>query len=1832
MNEITGWLGQATAKTPDAELQEYVRSRIEGLRPKLLDLSRRNPLISTRFSPRSTSYIRVVDELPDVLWYSLENEKKMRFIPLPPLDDDPRDEQTTVFQDALAEARLTDATYLSAVDAIDTDSDTALEQNRQLERALKDRLRELLAMPARQTKSDVSLPQHARNNHISPSYELPQPDMANPDGRHADDTIQTLLLPDDMHRKLNGLHSKCRTWIQETGINVLHAAFGFLDWSDSDSTESSPAPLVLVKVAIEKQRTLTGPAFWVRGTGDKAETNIVLIEKLRHDFGIELPVYTGGSIEEYLASVAEVSPKSLRWKLRRQVAFGVFPSARMAMYHDLDTSQNRFSQSEVVHKLLGGVTSQSTSLYPEEYDVDNPDLETKVPVLVLDADSSQFSTLIDIADGRNVAIEGPPGTGKSQTIVNAIAAAIALGKTVLFVAEKTAALDVVKSRLEAIGLGEFILALQADRSARENVIASIRARVTMRMPEPPTDYGRKIQDFRQTRAELAEYIGVLSTSFENTGCTVHDIIGRGIAANELLLGQPKVIATHVVPDVCSYDETHLGTLRRIATAVEESWRTASSASPYWHGHTLANIDRLVTEQTCELAEAASKAYRAAASARRNLVGLNINPETLSANLRLLKAVLASLPPTESLDVGLIGKLCRYRQIANATHFLEACERFQTAQLNLSAVFLDAADDDLPDRLGRIRTLCKDGGIENLDIAALRSRLDEEANVLIRLNNSYEKLAQFVDLAPEGASFTIPELARARELVRLTSRDILALRDETTADPVATAVLSRLVRQGKDLRKQRDETHSAIFSTTTLPPSDLAVHSEILRSAGHLRFLSSKYRLAKRFYLSVSRRASFKRRQAGEDIAALVEWREAERRFCTDPQTSTVFGLHFQGLDTDFDTFDGLCNFYDVIDREFSGIEGREVRKFLKTAHLDLLMSIPELGDIVSHKTLDQLRSAIEQRTSWLSNLQQTSDHLEGLTTDFKDPGAVDVESLDDLAQQVSAYSRLKAFLDQNQEMKRLCGERFHGAATDCESLRTDIEAAQAIASMRNRLCDSALEILERGDLPSAIKALNSAFQTDAHADATLAQLCQHTGMDPSHFSSKRTHAEIAKYLNDASLDTEGLCIHSEYAGTRRGLADAGFDWLVSLLLAEDYPLDNLGAILEAVVHRALANEVFRIHGENLRRFHGKRLDDLRTQLAMLDRQIIKMARSHLQAIAHKSADPPHGNSVGRKSTWTEMALLANETMKKQRYIPVRDLTTRAGRALLELKPCWMMSPLAIAQYLPRSEQKFDLCIIDEASQMPPEDSIGALARSHQAVVVGDGNQLPPTSFFRKMLDDEDTEDETVLDESILEMANSAFRPKRRLRWHYRSRHSGLIRFSNHMIYNDDLIVFPSATESRRDMGVHLVPVQGRYHSGTNGEEARAMINAALRFMRESPDRSLGLVTLNQKQRDLLLEEMDYSLSRDTLAAKYVDDWAERNDGLESFFIKNLENVQGDERDVIFIGTVYGPEELGGPVMQRFGPINGVGGQRRLNVLFSRAKQQIVTFSSMTAADIRADENGNPGAYMLKRWLEYSATGLLPSGPSHKEPDSDFEVFVIEQLRLMGCEPVPQVGVAGYFVDIGVKHPNWPHGFLMGVECDGESYHSSKSARDRDRLRQEVLEGLGWHLYRIWSTDWFNDSQKETRKLRQAIAARLEWLNNNDATPTASEQGKPFVAEDEKGLDLLSGSTDPTDEPSALEPQGNTDNTDPRSVAVGDTVYVRFLSGTEPAFKVTLSDEVNAPDRDIVHVDRPLGHALLGAEEGDEIEVLVGNIVREAVIDRVTKRVGKSGDVFPRTVS
>lgn len=435
-----------------------------------------------------------------------------------------------------------------------------------------------------------------------------------------------------------------------------HAAFGFLEWKAPHERDTSFAPLVLLPVDIEKKRTREGLEFWVNGRGEEAETNLVFAEKLKLDFGIDLPRFEGGSIEEYLAQVKEASPPALDFKVRRQVVFGVFPSARMAMYYDLDPNKNSFEENDVLKNLMVGSASEVSSPFADEYEIDAPEIEKKVPNIVMDADSSQHSTLVDIADGSNVAVEGPPGTGKSQTIVNAIATALASGKKVLFVAEKMAALDVVRARLESVGLGEFILPLQAERATREKVIQSVRERVGLAPRNNEQELERKTAQFKAARSEIADYIAVITSEFGNAGLTVHDILGRSIATASVLLDKPKKIRSLDIQGVENFSRPQIDQIFEVAKRVELSWKTTETAAPFWRELKVRDVDRFAVESLCENASDAAAAFENADVARSAVAAFGVESKSsifeLQALLPAFRIEAVSCRVHAHLDIGL----------------------------------------------------------------------------------------------------------------------------------------------------------------------------------------------------------------------------------------------------------------------------------------------------------------------------------------------------------------------------------------------------------------------------------------------------------------------------------------------------------------------------------------------------------------------------------------------------------------------------------------------------------------------------------------------------------------------------------------------------------------------------------------------------------------------------------------------------------------------------------------------------------------------------------------------------------------------------------------------------------------------------------------------------------------------------------------------------------------------------------------------------------------------------------------------------------------------------
>jgi very-short-patch-repair endonuclease len=461
---------------------------------------------------------------------------------------------------------------------------------------------------------------------------------------------------------------------------------------------------------------------------------------------------------------------------------------------------------------------------------------------------------------------------------------------------------------------------------------------------------------------------------------------------------------------------------------------------------------------------------------------------------------------------------------------------------------------------------------------------------------------------------------------------------------------------------------------------------------------------------------------------------------------------------------------------------------------------------------------------------------------------------------------------------------------------------------------------------------------------------------------------------------------------------------------------------------------------------------------------------------------------------TELGMLQREMVKRRRHKPVRQLLAETPGVAPFLKPCFLMSPLSVAQYLDAEQTEFDIVIFDEASQIPVWDAVGAIARGKQVIVVGDPKQLPPTNFFSRADNDDspaDDSSETDLESILDEFLGSGIK-QFSLLWHYRSRKEGLIAFSNYHYYNNELHTFPAPHSD--DVGVKLVHVEGYYDKGksrTNPAEAEAIKQEVIRRLTDPLlcEKSIGIVTFSQTQQSLILDKLDEARREHPAIEAHFGEEVD-----EPVFVKNLENVQGDERDVILFSICYGPDQAG-KLSMNFGPLNRDGGERRLNVAVTRAKHDVVIFSTLRPEQIDLSRTRAIGAAHLKSYLEYAERGPAAIAANIESAqtadyDSVFEQEVAEFLRSKGYTVHTQIGCSGYRIDLAIVHPDSPGHYLLGIECDGATYHSAATARDRDRLRQGVLEGLGWRIHRIWSTDWWRNSSNAREDLIAEVEAAL----------------------------------------------------------------------------------------------------------------------------------------------
>jgi very-short-patch-repair endonuclease len=547
--------------------------------------------------------------------------------------------------------------------------------------------------------------------------------------------------------------------------------------------------------------------------------------------------------------------------------------------------------------------------------------------------------------------------------------------------------------------------------------------------------------------------------------------------------------------------------------------------------------------------------------------------------------------------------------------------------------------------------------------------------------------------------------------------------------------------------------------------------------------------------------------------------------------------------------------------------------------------------------------------------------------------------------------------------------------------------------------------------------------------------------------------------------------------------------------------DKWRSIFDQVFDASLIDYVHRTRPA-LAAFDRSTHERLRERFASLDEENVTTGGKR---VASRVVSIARAKMTGEEYT-NAANVIAKEASKSRNLMTIRTLTRSAFPAIQVLKPCWMMSPLAVSQYLPPGKV-FDIVVFDEASQMRPADAIAAVSRGKQVVVVGDNKQLPPTSFFDSAMSEADGEQEDDKEgisdyESILDRC-SAVLQQRMLRWHYRSRDESLIAFSNREFYDRRLVTFPTPLK-QAGVGVRFVKVEGTYSRGgsrQNRGEAQEVARLAFEHAKTRPNETLGIITFSQAQQHAIEDALEKAGEDDPTNRAF---FSESRPTAERVFVKNLESVQGDERDVIILSVGYG-KDVDGRLSYNFGPLNRSGGGRRLNVAVTRAKSEMIVVSSIDDHDLDASKCSEGGPKLVRLYLEYARLGGSLQGVTTytgRGVDSPFEEDARLVLSSAGHKVHLQVGASGYRIDLAVCHPQRPGEYVLAVECDGATYHSSPTARDRDRLRDRTLKAFGWKVHRIWSRDWFRRRNEEIERLFAAVEEA--YVHADSVAPTKVE--------------------------------------------------------------------------------------------------------------------------------
>ncbi|GAA4241807.1 hypothetical protein GCM10022254_72160 [Actinomadura meridiana] len=1496
---------------------------------------------------------------------------------------------------------------------------------------------------------------------------------------------------------LRKLYRDSNQIFNDTGLWTLQLGAGFLTWREPGAEGFWSSPLLLVPVRLDR----LGPGAFqlVTEQSEDVVPNPALAVKMAQ-LGLDWPDPDSmKDLHGALSAVRGAVAGQVDWEVGEDVVLATFRSHKEAMYRDLLDHEDQVLAHPLVRAIGLGEAARlpADALYFEPVETDRID-EVQPPEetpLVLDADSSQRQCVAAALDGRSFIMDGPPGTGKSQTIANMIAALMHQGRSVLFVSEKAAALDVVRNRLDAVGLGAFVLALHSHHASRKEVAKTLGDALARRPQAVRTGTEEDRRSLLRARRELSAYATAMNETRPPLGLTLHDVIGQVSALADvppLPTAVPDGLTAAGLQDVRAAAERLGGAWRPVAEGADFVWRSLRGAQPLARLQLLRERGEALRRRLDEYGGISGPLGLTKFGATERLLGL-LDATASRPDVPERWLTVADLSALRAEVAGFTARLGALRASVAAV----------TGEVGPGWDELPAGiDTEPPAAETALAGLATEGlslpRLTERELRGLGADFADTAETLRTVRASLGDVAAVYGMpAPETfeQAFAVCRLAEFARRRHHPEADWLT-RDGRAAAAHATDELEGRVAALAGARAAGAEA----FTESILAMPEFPALVRRFGEAHGFGRLSGAHRDDRRVLAGLTVAGEWTKEAARRLPQALAWYEAAVALHQAAAALSGFLGRYWQGERTDF----GLVRQLLGTAEEIGGLTGA-LRVPTALAEQVAAGGRPDLNACVAAEQagerLDRWRrtlipaprpggrprlaagtlaDAADWYTAHLGPLAAAADLVARVRPAVAGTEALTLGQARRVAARVAATrAEREDFLARRAQDERMLGALYAGLDTDVTALPAALGWVGGLRAPDEPFPEDAARALLAARPDEELRGAWAAFR---EAVTDFVQLFDTRRQQELHGGLLGTATVFDEVTGRFAADRSGPDEWRSCQGARATLRRFGLDGLIGRaaergLDGARFPRVVERAVLEAWTERVMAAD------PRLTPVRAVERDRLAERFRELDRALV--AGAHAQVIEACNARRPRPN-VG------QAAVIQREAEKRGRHMPVRTLLDRTAETVPLVKPCFMMSPLTVSQFLPPG-YRFDVVIFDEASQVRPQDAVNCVYRGDSLIVAGDQKQLPPTDFFAQGDDSDDDEyDEDVPDsfDSLLDMCKgSGLIRSLPLSWHYRSRHEGLIAFSNRRFYGDGLVTFPGAFESGDDVGVTFTKVPGVYERGRsrrNPIEADAVAARVLHHYRTRPDLSLGVVAMSDAQAHAIEEAVERARAdHPDLETFFAED------RLHGFFVKNLETVQGDERDVIILSVGYGPGPDGRLTMA-FGPLNRENGWRRLNVAVTRARRRVEVVSSISGSDIREGDNNSRNHF--KKYLDYAEHGpaVLEHGPlsDDAEPESPFEESVLDVLTGWGLDVQPQVGVGGYRIDMAVRHPGMPGRFVLGIECDGAMYHSSKAARDRDRLREEVLRGLGWELYRIWGTDWYRNRPEAESRLREAVDAAV----------------------------------------------------------------------------------------------------------------------------------------------